>query len=124
MWGGVTTPTSCARIADVVDKYKIPTVKVTGGQRIDLLGVKKEDLPAVWTRPRHAARGHAYAKALRTVKTCVGSEWCRFGTQDSTQMGIKTRARAVGACTRRTRSSSRCRAARATAPSPASRTSA
>jgi nitrite reductase (NADH) large subunit len=74
------------RIADAVDKYKIPTVKVTGGQRIDLLGVKKEDLPAVW-RDIGMPSGHAYAKALRTVKTCVGSEWCRFGTQDSTQMG-------------------------------------
>ena len=74
------------RIADAVDKYKIPTVKVTGGQRIDLLGVKKEDLPAVW-KDIGMPSGHAYAKALRTVKTCVGSEWCRFGTQDSTQMG-------------------------------------
>jgi nitrite reductase (NADH) large subunit len=74
------------RIADVVDKYAIPTVKVTGGQRIDLLGVKKEDLKAVWT-DLDMPSGHAYAKALRTVKTCVGSEWCRFGTQDSTQMG-------------------------------------
>ena len=74
------------RIADVVDKYKIPTVKVTGGQRIDLLGVKKEDLPGVWN-DLGMPSGHAYAKALRTVKTCVGCEWCRFGTQDSTQMG-------------------------------------
>ncbi len=79
-------PSELRRIADVVDKYKIPTVKVTGGQRIDLLGVKKEDLPAVW-QDIGMPSGHAYAKALRTVKTCVGSEWCRFGTQDSTQMG-------------------------------------
>jgi nitrite reductase (NADH) large subunit len=86
MWGGETTAGELRRIADVVDKYKIPTVKVTGGQRIDLLGVKKEDLPAVW-RDIGMPSGHAYAKALRTVKTCVGSEWCRFGTQDSTQMG-------------------------------------
>jgi nitrite reductase (NADH) large subunit len=70
----------------VVDKYKIPTVKVTGGQRIDLLGVKKENLKAVWTELGMPS-GHAYAKALRTVKTCVGSEWCRFGTQNSTLMG-------------------------------------
>ena len=75
------------RIADAVDKYKIPTVKVTGGQRIDLLGVKKEDLPAVW-KDLAMPSGHAYGKTLRTVKTCVGSEWCRFGTQDSTQLGI------------------------------------
>jgi len=86
MWGGETTAGELRRIADVVDKYKIPTVKVTGGQRIDLLGVKKEDLQAVW-QDIGMPSGHAYAKALRTVKTCVGSEWCRMGTQDSTQMG-------------------------------------
>ena len=86
MWGGETSADELRRIADVVDKYKIPTVKVTGGQRIDLLGVKKEDLVHVW-RDIGMPSGHAYAKALRTVKTCVGSEWCRFGTQDSTRMG-------------------------------------
>ncbi len=86
MWGGETTADELRRIANAVDKYKIPTVKVTGGQRIDLLGVKKEDLQGVWNDIGMAS-GHAYAKALRTVKTCVGSEWCRFGTQDSTQMG-------------------------------------
>ncbi|MDA8457170.1 nitrite reductase large subunit NirB [Acidovorax sp. GBBC 3334] len=86
MWGGETTAAELRRIADVVDKYQIPTVKVTGGQRIDLLGVKKEDLQAVW-KDIGMPSGHAYAKALRTVKTCVGSEWCRMGTQDSTQMG-------------------------------------
>ena len=72
MWGGETTADELRRIADAVDKYKIPTVKVTGGQRIDLLGVKKEDLPAVW-KDIGMPSGHAYAKALRTVKTCVGS---------------------------------------------------
>ncbi|HQR52488.1 MAG TPA: nitrite reductase large subunit NirB [Burkholderiales bacterium] len=87
MYGGVTSPDQLRRIADVADKYRIPTVKVTGGQRIDLLGVKKEDLPAVW-RDLGMPSGHAYAKALRTVKTCVGSEWCRFGVQDSTNLGI------------------------------------
>ena len=87
MFGGVTTARDLRRIADVVDKYQIPTVKVTGGQRIDLLGVRKEDLPQVW-KDLDMPSGHAYAKALRTVKTCVGSEWCRFGVQDSTQMGI------------------------------------
>ena len=91
MWGGVTTPDELRAIADVADKFEIPTVKVTGGQRIDLLGVKKEDLPAVWADLNDAGMvsGHAYAKGLRTVKTCVGSEWCRFGTQDSTGLGIK-----------------------------------
>jgi nitrite reductase (NADH) large subunit len=86
MWGGETNSSELRRIADAVDKYKIPTVKVTGGQRIDLLGVKKEDLANVW-KDIGMPSGHAYAKALRTVKTCVGAEWCRFGTQDSTQMG-------------------------------------
>jgi nitrite reductase (NADH) large subunit len=90
MWGGVTSAAELRAIADVVDKHQIPTVKVTGGQRIDLLGVRKEQLPDVW-RDLNAAgmvSGHAYGKALRTVKTCVGSEWCRFGTQDSTAMGV------------------------------------
>jgi nitrite reductase (NADH) large subunit len=86
MWGGETTADELRRIADAADKYKVRTVKVTGGQRLDLLGVKKEDLPAIW-KDIGMPSGHAYAKALRTVKTCVGSEWCRFGTQDSTQMG-------------------------------------
>jgi nitrite reductase (NADH) large subunit len=91
MWGGLTTPNELRAIADVADKFKIPTVKVTGGQRIDLLGVRKQDLPAVWAHLNAAGlvSGHAYAKALRTVKTCVGKEWCRFGTQDSTGLGVK-----------------------------------
>jgi nitrite reductase (NADH) large subunit len=87
MWGGTTSAAELRRIASVVDKYRIPTVKVTGGQRLDLLGVKKEDLPKVWA-DLDMPSGHAYGKALRTVKTCVGSEWCRFGVQDSTHMGI------------------------------------
>ena len=86
MWGGETNSGELRRIANVVDKYQIPMVKVTGGQRLDLLGIKKEDLPAVW-KELDMPSGHAYAKALRTVKTCVGSDWCRFGTQDSTRMG-------------------------------------
>jgi nitrite reductase (NADH) large subunit len=91
MWGGVTTPTELRAIADVADKFAIPTVKVTGGQRIDLLGVRKEDLPAVWADLNAAGMvsGAAYAKGLRTVKTCVGTDWCRFGTQDSTGLGVK-----------------------------------
>ena len=91
MWGGVTNAAELRAIADVVDKFQIPSVKMTGGQRVDLLGVRKEDLPAVWADLNAAGlvSGHAYGKALRTVKTCVGSEWCRFGTQDSTGLGIK-----------------------------------
>ena len=90
-WGGVTSADELRAIADVVDKFKIPTVKYTGGQRIDMLGVKKEDLPAVWADLNAAGMvsGHAYGKSLRTVKTCVGSDWCRVGTQDSTGLGIK-----------------------------------
>ena len=91
MWGGLTNPRELRAIASVAERFKIPTVKVTGGQRIDLLGVKKDDLPLVWADLNSAGMvsGHAYGKALRTVKTCVGSEWCRFGTQDSTGLGVK-----------------------------------
>ncbi len=92
MWGGVTTPNELRAIADAADKYGARMVKVTGGQRLDLFGIKKEDLPAIWADLNAAGMvsGHAYGKSLRTVKTCVGSEWCRFGTQDSTGLGIKT----------------------------------
>jgi nitrite reductase (NADH) large subunit len=91
MWGGLTNPTELRAIADVVEKFNAPMVKVTGGQRLDIFGIKKEDLPAVWADLNAAGMvsGHAYGKALRTVKTCVGSEWCRFGTQDSTGLGVK-----------------------------------
>ncbi|WP_253201400.1 nitrite reductase large subunit NirB [Sphingomonas quercus] len=91
MWGGITTPGELRAIADVVEKYNAPMVKVTGGQRLDIFGIRKEDLPAVWADLNAAGMvsGHAYGKALRTVKTCVGAEWCRFGTQDSTGLGVK-----------------------------------
>ncbi|PLX39454.1 MAG: nitrite reductase large subunit [Hyphomicrobiales bacterium] len=91
MWGGITSADELRAIADVVDRFNIPTVHVTGGQRIDLLGVKKEDLPGVWADLNDAGlvSGHAYAKGLRTVKTCVGKEWCRFGTQDSSGLGVQ-----------------------------------
>jgi len=91
MWGGLTNARELRAIADVVDKFDIPAVKCTGGQRIDMLGVKKEQLPAVWADLNEAGfvSGHAYGKALRTVKTCVGTDWCRFGTQDSTGLGVR-----------------------------------
>jgi nitrite reductase [NAD(P)H] large subunit len=91
MWGGITNPQELRAIADVADKFQIPMIKMTGGQRIDLLGVRKEELPAVWKDLNDAGMisGGAYGKSLRTVKTCVGKEWCRFGTQDSTSMGVR-----------------------------------
>lgn len=91
IFGGVTTPDELRAIADVAEKYAVPMLKITGGQRIDLVGVKSEQLPAIW-RDLGAAglvSGHAYGKALRTVKTCIGSQFCRFGTQDAIGMGIE-----------------------------------
>lgn len=91
MWGGGTTPGELRAIADVAEKFNVQTVHVTGGQRIGLYGLKKEELPVIWKDLNNAGlvSGHAYGKALRTVKTCVGKEWCRFGTQDSTKLGVE-----------------------------------
>ncbi len=91
MFGGLCTPSDLRAIADVCDKYDVPEMKVTGGQRIDLFGVKKEDLPPMWKDLTDAGfvSGHAYGKAMRTVKTCAGKTWCRFGTQNSTGLGVK-----------------------------------
>ncbi len=99
IWGGDTTPKQLKAIAEIAEKYDVPTVHITGGQRIDLLGLKKETLPAIWGDLAAAGfvSGHAYGKALRTVKTCVGSQWCRFGTQDSTAMGIQLEKMSWGA---------------------------
>jgi nitrite reductase (NADH) large subunit len=88
MYGGVTTSEDLRKIADVADKYKVGMIKVTGGQRIDLLGVYKEDLPKIWSE-LDMPSGSAYSKGLRTVKTCVGENYCRFGTQDSIGLGIR-----------------------------------
>jgi nitrite reductase (NADH) large subunit len=95
MRGGVTTPDQLRRIADVAEKYAVPMVKLTGGQRIDLLGVKKEDLPGVWA-DLGMPSGYAYGKSFRTVKTCVGQEFCRFGTGDSTKLGVEIETRLQG----------------------------
>ncbi|CAG7621678.1 Nitrite reductase [NAD(P)H] [Paenibacillus solanacearum] len=92
MYGGVTTPADLKKIADVAVKYNVPTVKLTGGQRIDLLGVKKEDLTAMW-QDLDMPSGYAYGKAIRTVKTCVGEDYCRFGTGDAMGLGIKLEKR-------------------------------
>jgi nitrite reductase (NADH) large subunit len=91
MFGGLCTSNDLRAIANVADKYQVPEMKVTGGQRIDMFGIRKEDLPSVWKDLSDAGfvSGHAYGKALRTVKTCAGKTWCRFGTQDSTGLGVK-----------------------------------
>jgi nitrite reductase (NADH) large subunit len=95
MKGGVTSPEQLRRIADVADKYRVPMVKLTGGQRIDLLGIRKEDLPKVWA-DLGMPSGYAYGKSFRTVKTCVGSDFCRFGLGDSTALGIAIESRFQG----------------------------
>jgi nitrite reductase (NADH) large subunit len=95
IYGGVTSADELRRIADVAERYRARMIKITGGQRIDLLGVKKEDLPAVWA-DLGMPSGHAYTKAFRTCKTCVGSEFCRYGLGDSTALGIKIEKRFQG----------------------------
>ena len=95
MKGGVTSSEQLRKIADVADKYEIPMIKLTGGQRIDLLGVRKEDLPAVWA-DLGMPSGYAYGKSFRTVKTCVGSDFCRYGLGDSTALGIAIEDRYQG----------------------------
>jgi nitrite reductase (NADH) large subunit len=92
MRGGVTSPAELRRIADVAEKYKVKMVKVTGSQRIDLLGIKKSDLPAVWAELGMPS-GQAYTKGVRMVKTCVGTEFCRFGVQDAVHTGIELERR-------------------------------
>ncbi len=93
--GGVTSAAELRRIADVADKYDVPMVKITGGQRIDLLGITKENLPRVW-EDLDMPSGHAYAKAVRTVKTCVGTDFCRFGLGDAIGVGIELERRMEG----------------------------
>lgn len=90
--GGVTSPAELRRIADVADKYSVRMVKITGSQRIDLLGVAKEDLPKIWA-DLGMTSGQAYAKGVRMVKTCVGTEFCRFGTQDAISAGVELERR-------------------------------
>jgi len=95
MRGGVTSVEQLRAIADVAEKYDVPMIKLTGGQRIDLLGIRKEDLPKVWA-DLDMPSGFAYGKSMRTVKTCVGQEFCRFGTGDSTKLGIELEGRLQG----------------------------
>jgi nitrite reductase (NADH) large subunit len=95
--GGEITPDQLLAIGAVAKEFGLYT-KITGGQRIDLFGARVEDLPAIWQRLIDAGMesGHAYAKALRTVKSCVGSTWCRFGVQDSTTLAIDLEQRYRG----------------------------
>ncbi|MCX6020357.1 MAG: nitrite reductase large subunit NirB [Chloroflexi bacterium] len=95
IYGGVTSADQLRRIADVADRHNVPMIKITGGQRIDLLGIPKDKLPEVW-RELGMASGHAYTKSFRTVKTCVGTEFCRVGVGDSTGLGIKIEQRFQG----------------------------
>jgi nitrite reductase (NADH) large subunit len=95
IYGGVTSSDELRRIANAADKYQARMIKITGGQRIDLLGIKKEDLPGIW-RDLGMPSGHAYAKSFRTCKTCVGTEFCRYGVGDSTGLGIKIEKRFQG----------------------------
>jgi nitrite reductase (NADH) large subunit len=95
VYGGVITPVELKRIAEVAEKYDVPLVKVTGGQRLALFGISKEDLPKVW-RDIDMVSGYAYGKSLRTVKTCVGDRFCRYGTQDSLGLGIALEQRLEG----------------------------
>ena len=95
MPGGVTSPAQLRRIADVAEKYQVPLVKLTGGQRIDLVGVAKEDLPKMW-RDLDMPSGFAYGKRYRTCKSCIGTDYCRFGLGDSMGFAQKIELRFQG----------------------------
>jgi len=95
IYAGVTSPEELMRIAQAAVKYKVKMVKITGGQRIDLLGVKKEDLPNIW-KDLGMPSGHAYTKAFRTCKSCVGTDFCRYGVGDSIDLATKIERRFQG----------------------------
>jgi len=88
MPGGVCTPEELSRIAAVAVKYNVPLVKLTGGQRIDLVGIPKHELPAVWAE-LGMRNGAAWSKSYRTCKSCIGNEFCRFGIGDSMALAGK-----------------------------------
>ncbi|HAO93159.1 MAG: hypothetical protein A2X93_04570 [Deltaproteobacteria bacterium GWC2_56_8] len=98
IYGGVVTPGELKKIADAAVKFDVPLVKITGGQRIALVGVKRTDLKPIW-EDLGMRSGAAYAKAVRTVKTCVGSTHCRYGTQDSMSFGMELEKRYEGVWT-------------------------
>jgi nitrite reductase (NADH) large subunit len=95
MPGGICTPAQLKRIADVAEKYEVPLVKLTGGQRIDLVGVAKDDLPHVW-RDLDMPAGWAWGKSYRTCKSCIGTDFCRFGLGDSMGLAQKIEGRFRG----------------------------
>jgi nitrite reductase (NADH) large subunit len=95
IYGGVTSPAELRRIAEVAEKHNVRMVKITGGQRIDLLGIKKEDLPKIW-QDLGIPSGHAYTKAFRTCKSCVGTDFCRYGVGDSIALAQKIERRFQG----------------------------
>ena len=95
IYAGVTSPAELRRIADVALKYDVPMVKFTGGQRIDLLGVKRAQLPEIW-KDLGIPSGHAYTKAFRTCKSCVGTDFCRYGVGDSIALAQKIERRFQG----------------------------
>jgi nitrite reductase (NADH) large subunit len=97
MPGGEVTPEGLIAVGQVAKKYKLYT-KITGGQRVDLFGARVEQLPAIWEELIAAGfeSGHAYGKALRTVKSCVGSTWCRYGVDDSVGLAVELENRYKG----------------------------
>jgi NAD(P)H-nitrite reductase large subunit len=116
MAAGEVTPDGLIAIGQIAKRYQLYS-KITGGQRIDLFGARLEELPAIWRELAEAGfeTGHAYGKSLRTVKSCVGSTWCRYGVQDSTALAVTLEHRYKG-CVRRTRSKWRSPAVPANAP--------
>ena len=95
IYGGVTSPAELKRIAEVAEQYNVRMVKITGGQRIDLLGITKDNLPKVW-KELGIPSGHAYTKAFRTCKSCVGTDFCRYGLGDSIALAQKIERRYQG----------------------------
>jgi nitrite reductase (NADH) large subunit len=116
MAAGEVTPDGLIAIGQIAKRYQLYS-KVTGGQRIDLFGARLEQLPAIWRELAEAGfeTGHAYGKSLRTVKSCVGSTWCRYGVQDSTGLAVGWSIATKG-CARRTKSKWRSPAVPANAP--------
>ena len=99
LFGGVVTPAQLRAIADVAERFDVPLLKLTGAQRIDLVGIAGEELPEVWSALSAAGlvAGHAYARSVRSVKTCVGERYCRYGLADAVEIGIELEQMTWGA---------------------------